>query len=83
MKNFGKARAEATEVPADIAQLQKPLLGYFGVVDERMDYELLAKLADAHPEWSVVIIGPAIKVDPAQFLQGQLESTLPLCRSSK
>jgi glycosyltransferase involved in cell wall biosynthesis len=45
----------------------RKVLGYFGVVDERMDYELVEKLADANPDWSVVIIGPAIKVDPSQF----------------
>ena len=67
--HFGKAREQSTPLPADVAQLQKPILGYFGVVDERMDYELVAKLADANPKWSVVIIGPAIKVDPAQFPQ--------------
>jgi len=47
----------------------RKVLGYFGVVDERMDYDLVAKLADANPDWSVVIIGPALKVDPAQFPQ--------------
>ena len=65
--HFGKARDESTQVPDDLAHLKKPVLGYFGVVDERMDYELVAKLADANPDWSVAIIGPAIKVDPAQF----------------
>ncbi len=67
--HFGKARSSETEVPADIANIKKPVLGYFGVVDERMDYELVAKLADANPDWSIVIIGPAIKVDPSQFPQ--------------
>jgi glycosyltransferase involved in cell wall biosynthesis len=67
--HFGNARNEATLVPDDIAGLKKPVLGYFGVVDERMDYELVAKLADANPDWSVVMIGPAIKVDPAGFPQ--------------
>jgi hypothetical protein len=38
--------------------------GYFGVVDERMDYELLAQLAEARPSWSIVIVGPVTKVDP-------------------
>src|SRR5436190_15128209 len=65
--HFGKARDGSTPVPDDLAQLKKPVLGYFGVVDERMDYELVAKLADANPNWSVVIVGPTIKVDPAQF----------------
>jgi glycosyltransferase involved in cell wall biosynthesis len=43
------------------------VLGYFGVVDERIDYELLAKLADARSDWHVVMVGPAAKVDPADF----------------
>ena len=38
------------------------MLGYFGVVDERLDYELLAKLAD-ESGWSVVMVGPRLKVD--------------------
>jgi len=67
--HFGKARTSQTVVPADIAAVRKPVLGYFGVVDERMDYELIGKLADADPDWSVVMVGPACKVDPAEFPQ--------------
>src|SRR6266850_185392 len=63
--NFGKARLEETPIPEDMKSLRKPIFGFFGVVDERMDYELAAKLADANPNWSVVIIGPTIKVDEA------------------
>jgi glycosyltransferase involved in cell wall biosynthesis len=37
------------------------------VVDERIDYELLEKLADANPEWSIAMIGPVVKVDPASL----------------
>jgi glycosyltransferase involved in cell wall biosynthesis len=69
VKHFGTARLPETPVPSDIAKLQRPALGYFGVVDERMDYDLVAALADAHPEWSVIIIGPSTKVDPATFPQ--------------
>jgi hypothetical protein len=43
--HFGQARRKATAVPADVAHLTGPTLGFFGVVDERMDYELLAALA--------------------------------------
>jgi glycosyltransferase involved in cell wall biosynthesis len=75
-EHFGKARAEETKVPEDLAAISSPtaarsgrkVLGYFGVVDERMDYELIARLADANRDWSVVMIGPTMKVD---------ESTLP------
>ena len=67
VRHFGKARLRETAAPDDIATLPRPRLGYFGVVDERMDYELVAALADAHPEWSVVIIGPSTKVDATTF----------------
>ena len=69
IKHFGKARHASTRVPKDVAQLTGPVLGYIGVVDERVDYELLAKLADHSPEWNIVIVGPWTKVDPATFPQ--------------
>jgi glycosyltransferase involved in cell wall biosynthesis len=50
--------------------LAHPRVGFFGVVDERLDIELLRQLADAHPEWQFVIIGPVVKIDPA-FLPRQ------------
>jgi glycosyltransferase involved in cell wall biosynthesis len=61
--HFGKAREAITKIPDDIASLRKPVLGYFGVVDERMDYELLVKLAEANPNWSIAMVGPQVKVD--------------------
>ena len=67
--HFGKARAAETEIPAELAGLPGPVFGFFGCVDERIDYDLLAKLADANPTGSVVIIGPPIKVDSATFPQ--------------
>ncbi|MDB6109101.1 MAG: glycosyltransferase [Pedosphaera sp.] len=60
--HFGRARDVETLVPAGVKNLGPHVLGYFGVIDERIDYELLAKLADANPQWSVAMIGPVIKV---------------------
>jgi glycosyltransferase involved in cell wall biosynthesis len=60
--HFGKAREPRTKIPADVAPLRKPVLGYFGVVDERMDYDLLVKLAEANPHWSIAMVGPTLKV---------------------
>jgi UDP-galactopyranose mutase len=45
--------------------LPGPRLGYFGVIDERMDVDLVAALADAHPEWSVIMAGPVVKISEA------------------
>lgn len=49
--------------------LAKPRLGYFGVIDERIDLELLRHLADARPEWQIVMVGPVVKIDPATLPQ--------------
>jgi UDP-galactopyranose mutase len=45
--------------------LPHPRLGFYGVIDERLDLELLAALAEAHPEWQLVLVGPVVKIDPA------------------
>ncbi|MBB2485345.1 glycosyltransferase [Mitsuaria sp. WAJ17] len=47
--------------------LPRPRLGFFGVVDERMDLDLLARLADARPQWQLVMVGPVVKIDPASL----------------
>lgn len=65
--HFGKARTKDLAVAAEIAALKGPVIGYFGVVDERIDYELLAKLADARSDWHVVMVGPTAKVNPEEF----------------
>ncbi|HEX8533729.1 MAG TPA: glycosyltransferase, partial [Allosphingosinicella sp.] len=64
--HFAQARA-ASEGPADQAQLPKPRFGFYGVIDERMDLELIGAVADAHPEWSIVMVGPIVKIDPAEL----------------
>ncbi len=62
--HFGQARGELAE-PADQAGIAHPRIGFFGVVDERLDIDLLGQLAADHPEWQFVIIGPVVKIDPA------------------
>lgn len=46
-----------------------PRLGYYGVIDERMDLGLIAALADSHPEWQIVMVGPVVKIDPQSLPQ--------------
>ena len=62
--HFGQARGPLPE-PADQAAIPHPRVGFFGVVDERLDIELLRELAQNHPDWQFVIIGPVVKIDPA------------------
>jgi len=67
-EHFGKAQTEDLPVPAELRDLAGPIFGYIGVVDERIDYDLLANLADS-TSGHVVMVGPWTKVDPAQFPQ--------------
>jgi glycosyltransferase involved in cell wall biosynthesis len=70
VKHFSQARSPETQVPEDVQFDEgKFVLGYFGVVDERFDYSLIARLADADENWEVVIVGPVCKVDPSTFPQ--------------
>jgi glycosyltransferase involved in cell wall biosynthesis len=47
------------------AQLRAPVFGYTGVIDERIDIDILVALADAFPHGHVVLVGPIVKIDPA------------------
>jgi UDP-galactopyranose mutase len=62
--HFGTARTLMSEL-ADQKEIPHPRLGFFGVVDERFDIDLLDKVASARPEWQFVIIGPVVKIHPA------------------
>jgi UDP-galactopyranose mutase len=64
--HFGQARGDLME-PADQAAIAKPRLGFFGVIDERMDLELLESIARLRPAWQFVLLGPVVKVDPAEL----------------
>ena len=61
--HFAAARRPIEE-PADQASIARPRLGYFGVVDERIDLGLLEHIADARPDWQLVVVGPVVKIDP-------------------
>lgn len=67
--HFASARG-AVDDPADQAGIPHPRIGFFGVLDERFDAGLVRALADARPEWHIVLIGPVCKVDPADLPQG-------------
>ncbi len=61
--HFGRVRGGGLPVPDDEARIPGPRIGYFGVVDERMDLSLLARTADTHTDWHLVVVGPLAKID--------------------
>ena len=66
--HFGLARGPLPE-PPDQAHLPRPRLGFFGVLDERLDIALLSAVAAARPEWQFVMVGPVVKIDPDSLPQ--------------
>ena len=61
--HFAAARQAGAE-PPDQKPIPRPRLGFFGVLDERLDIPLLRGLAEARPDWQLVMIGPVVKIDP-------------------
>jgi glycosyltransferase involved in cell wall biosynthesis len=64
-----RAARETRPEPADQAGIPGPRMGYFGVIDERLDLDLLAAVAEARPDWHLVMVGPVVKIDPASLPQ--------------
>ncbi len=64
--HFATARLPGPE-PESAVSLPRPRLGFYGVIDERMDLDLIAALADARPDWSIILVGPVVKIDPSDL----------------
>ena len=64
--HFAQARDPQID-PADQLAIPHPRLGFFGVIDERMDIELLDRVARARPDWQLIMLGPVVKIDPADL----------------
>lgn len=61
-EHFAKARSIRHD-PVDQAPIPFPRMGFFGVIDERLDIELVKGIAEARPDWQLVMIGPVVKID--------------------
>lgn len=60
LEHFLRARATRATRP----RRPRPVAGYVGVIDERVDLDLLAGLADALSDWDITVVGPVAKIDP-------------------
>lgn len=62
-KHFAQARTDMPD-PQDQAPIGRVRLGFFGVIDERMDIHLVGEVARMRPEWQIVLLGPVVKIHP-------------------
>jgi UDP-galactopyranose mutase len=64
--HFATARTIQDD-PEDQASIPHPRLGFFGVIDERLDIDLLGRVAELRPDWHLILVGPIAKIDPASL----------------
>ena len=65
-RHFAQARAAQAD-SADQAAIPHPRFGYYGVIDERLDLDLIRDMAAAHPDWQIVMLGPVAKIADADL----------------
>lgn len=83
--HFAQARSNVAE-PADQTSIPHPRLGFYGVIDERFDIELIREVAQQKKDWHFLLIGPIVKIDEAtlprfeniHYLGGKSYNELPL-----
>ncbi|PTX94815.1 hypothetical protein DB346_22680 [Verrucomicrobia bacterium LW23] len=65
--HFSKALNNETEVPDFLIRLEGPILGYFGTIDDRLDFGLIEFVSKERPDWNLVMIGPPKKVQESSL----------------
>ena len=68
VEHFAAARRPQHD-PDDQAEIPHPRLGFYGVIDERLDIALIEQVARMRPDWQIVLVGPVVKIDPAELPQ--------------
>jgi UDP-galactopyranose mutase len=66
--HFHQARKKLPE-PNDQRDIPYPRIGFYGVIDERLNLPLLEELSKARPDWQFILVGPTVKIDPARLPQ--------------
>ena len=66
-QHYAQALSPGMRRPDDVANIPTPRVGYFGVIDERLDLALIGRAAELRPEVSFVMLGPVVKIDPAEL----------------
>ena len=61
--HFRRALFEHEELPEQ-SGMERPRIGYAGVIDERIDLDLVAAAAELRPDWNFIMLGPVVKIDP-------------------
>jgi UDP-galactopyranose mutase len=67
-EHFATARQPLLDA-SDQASVPYPRIGFYGVLDERLDQQLLDAVAKQNPSWHFILVGPIAKIDPHHLPQ--------------
>jgi len=67
-QHFAKGRNQK-QIPADMMNIKGPKIGYMGVIDERIDLDMIEGIARMRPDWNIIMLGPVVKIDPISLPQ--------------
>jgi glycosyltransferase involved in cell wall biosynthesis len=56
-EHFGRAANQAEPVAEGVRDILHPVIGFFGPLDVKVDFDLLEYLATQRPQWSILLIG--------------------------
>ena len=65
-EHFAAARGPQPD-PADQKDIPHPRIGFYGVLDERLDRELLSAVAEGNPRAHFILVGPVVKIREEQL----------------
>lgn len=69
--HFSTSFEKLAKIPEDIKNISKPIIAYYGVIDERIDLDLIKTTADKMPDYSFVMIGPICKIEENDLPRGE------------
>lgn len=65
--HFGQSLSGHADSISELEHMAHPIIGFYGVIDERMDLQLLDSMAALRPNWTWVMLGPVTKIDPEEL----------------
>ena len=76
-EHFSAAAAKNLHVPPVLSGVSGPVIGYFGAVDDRLDFDMLLAAAMRHPDWTILLAGPWLATKSRAEVQSQPNILMP------
>lgn len=76
-EHFASAAEKGLPPPPELASAKGPVLGYFGAVDDRIDFDIVLAAAESHPDWTICLAGPWLSTRSLSEMKRHTNLILP------